>query len=136
MFFTTLNLAVRNLLLHKLRSVLTLLGTILGVASVIAMLSIGEGSKQEALEQIRRLGAANVIVRSVKPQPSNDTSVSTASNNVLAYGLTYSDLRAVQSLQVNGCTVVPSVMHKKNLQHGKRHISSARVIGRPRHSPR
>ena len=55
MFFPTLLLAIRNLLLHKLRSALTLLGTILGVASVIAMLSIGEGSKQEALEQIRRL---------------------------------------------------------------------------------
>ncbi|MBU6173873.1 MAG: ABC transporter permease, partial [Planctomycetes bacterium] len=60
MLYATFRLAVRNLLLHKLRSVLTLLGTILGVASVIAMLSIGEGSKQEALEQIRRLGAANV----------------------------------------------------------------------------
>jgi len=62
-----LQLAVRNLALHKLRSFLTMLGTILGVGSVIAMLAIGEGSKREAVEQIRQLGATNVIVRSSKP---------------------------------------------------------------------
>jgi putative ABC transport system permease protein len=133
-FFATLNLAVRNLLLHKLRSVLTLLGTILGVASVIAMLSIGEGSKREALEQIRRLGAANVIIRSVKPQPSNNTSGagssnSSSSSNVLSYGLTYADLRLLQDVKLGGCTIVPSVMHKKNLQHAKRHVVGARTIG-------
>ena len=129
MFLPTLMLAIRNLLLHKLRSALTLLGTILGVASVIAMLSIGEGSKQEALEQIRRLGASNVIVRSVKPQPSNDVPVSSTSTSVLAYGLKYSDLRAIEDLNISGCTVVPTVMHKKNLQHGKRHVNGAKVFG-------
>ena len=129
MLFATFRLAIRNLLLHKLRSVLTLLGTILGVASVIAMLSIGEGSKQEALEQIRRLGAANVIVRSVKPQPSNDAPLSSSSTAVLAYGLTYADLRMFEEFTQEGCTVVPAVIHKKNLQHGKRHVTSARIVG-------
>jgi putative ABC transport system permease protein len=127
--FATFMLAIRNLLLHKLRSVLTLLGTILGVASVIAMLSIGEGSKQEALEQIRRLGAANVIVRSVKPQPTNDLPSSSTSSYVLAYGLKYTDLRIIKDLQLSDCIVVPSVVHKKNLQHGKRHLNAARVVG-------
>lgn len=128
MLFVTLKLAIRNLLLHKLRSFLTLLGTILGVASVIAMLAIGEGSKQEALEQIRRLGASNVIIRSVKPQPNNDINPN-ASSSVLAYGLTFSDLKRVEDLGLEGIIVVPSILHKKNLQHGKRHVSSARVIG-------
>lgn len=128
MLVATFCLAIRNLLLHKLRSVLTLLGTILGVASVIAMLSIGEGSKQEALEQIRRLGAANVIVRSIKPQPTSEVSAS-SSTNVLAYGLTFSDLRMFEDFRREGCTVVPAVIHKKNLQHGKKHVTSARVIG-------
>ncbi len=76
-----------------MRSILTLLGTILGVASVIAMLAIGEGSKQEALEQIRRLGASNVIVRSVKPQPTSGGAIS---GYVLAYGLTFADLRRIE----------------------------------------
>ena len=127
MFLATFKLAVRNLLLHKLRSFLTLLGTILGVASVIAMVSIGEGSKQEALEQIRRLGAANVIIRSVKPQPSSDTAAN-ATSVVLAYGLTFADLRALQDLHIPNAAIVPAVIHKKNLQHGKRHTRGARVV--------
>jgi len=71
MFWATLRLGVRNLLLHKMRSTLTMLGTILGVASVISMLAIGEGSKRHAIEQIKQLGASNVIIRSVKP-PQRD----------------------------------------------------------------
>ncbi len=129
MWIVTLKLAVRNLLLHKLRSFLTLLGTILGVASVIAMLAIGEGSKREALEQIRRLGASNVIIRSVKPQPSNQAMSSSSSSYVLAYGLTFNDLHRIEDIGLSGITVVPSVVHQKNIQHGKRHVASARVIG-------
>ncbi|HUP78741.1 MAG TPA: ABC transporter permease [Pirellula sp.] len=129
MLIATFSLAIRNLLLHKLRSILTLLGTILGVASVIAMLSIGEGSKQEALEQIRRLGAANVIVRSVKPQPTNDVPNNSSSSYVLAYGLTYFDLKMFEEFRRGGCIVVPSIVHKKNIQHGKRHVTSARIVG-------
>lgn len=64
MWLTIFKHSVRNLLLHKLRSFLTMLGVILGVGSVISMLAIGEGSKREALEQIRELGATNVIIRS------------------------------------------------------------------------
>lgn len=127
MLFATYRLALRNLLLHKLRSALTLLGTILGVASVIAMLSIGEGSKKEALEQIRKLGAANVIVRSVKPQP-NDNNSSSTSTNVLAYGLSFADLRAMESLKLDRSTIVPAVFHKKNLQHAKRNVKGARIV--------
>jgi putative ABC transport system permease protein len=51
-----------SLLTHKLRTFLTMLGVIFGVAAVIAMLSIGEGAKQEALEQISILGINNVVV--------------------------------------------------------------------------
>ena len=59
--------AFKNLRLRKMRSGLALLGVILGVGSVIAMLAIGEGSKAQAIAQIRELGATNIIVRSVKP---------------------------------------------------------------------
>jgi putative ABC transport system permease protein len=52
-----------GLLSHKLRSVLTALGIIFGVAAVIAMLSIGEGARREALEQIRLMGINNIIIR-------------------------------------------------------------------------
>ena len=52
---------VENLLLHKLRSMLTMLGVVFGVGSVVAMLSVGEGASKEALEQIRKVGSSNII---------------------------------------------------------------------------
>jgi len=52
-----------ELLSHKMRSALTMLGVIFGVAAVIAMVSIGEGAKQEALSQIRQMGIDVVHVK-------------------------------------------------------------------------
>jgi len=57
---------------HKLRTFLTMLGVIIGVAAVVAMLSIGEGAKQEALEQISILGINNVIVNAQVPSQSEN----------------------------------------------------------------
>ena len=70
-FYTTVLLAIRNLSLHKLRVLLTILGLIFGVGSVIAMLAIAEGASLEAQRQIASLGATNVIIRSNKP-PSDE----------------------------------------------------------------
>ncbi len=66
----TIRLGVGNLRLHLLRSVLTSLGIILGVAAVIVMVSIGEGNKQAALRDIQALGETNVILRSSQPPES------------------------------------------------------------------
>ena len=59
-------LGIENLLLHKLRSFLTMLGVVFGVGSVVAMLSVGEGASKHALEQIRKLGSNNIIITSMK----------------------------------------------------------------------
>ena len=58
-----IRLAITGLLDHKFRSFLTMLGIIFGVASVIAMLSIGEGAKREAIAKYQDLGINNIIVR-------------------------------------------------------------------------
>lgn len=63
-------LAVAGLTDHKMRSFLTMLGIIFGVASVIAMLSIGEGAKREAIAKYQDLGVNNIIVRE---KPLSDT---------------------------------------------------------------
>jgi len=81
-------LAVRSLWLHKLRSFLSVLGIIIGTGAVITLMAFGEGSMQDALEDIKRQGATNVIVESVKPQ---DDSSSQKRSFVAAYGLTYAD---------------------------------------------
>ncbi|HMO37693.1 MAG TPA: ABC transporter permease, partial [Gemmatales bacterium] len=54
--------AIRNLWLHKLRSFLSVLGIIIGTAAVIALMAFGEGSMQDALDDIMRQGATNIIV--------------------------------------------------------------------------
>ena len=60
-------LALRSLWLHKLRSILSVLGIIIGTAAVITLMAFGKGSMEDALEDIRRQGTTNIIVRSIKP---------------------------------------------------------------------
>ena len=84
-------LGIENLLLHKLRSFLTMLGVVFGVGSVVAMLSVGEGASQEALSQIRKLGSTNIILTSIKP--AEDQAANTTRSMMSVYGLTYEDHR-------------------------------------------
>ena len=58
-----IRVALRALIDHKFRSFLTMLGIIFGVASVITMLSIGEGAKREAIAKYQDLGVNNIIIR-------------------------------------------------------------------------
>lgn len=62
-FDENMRIGMAGILAHRIRSVLTALGIIFGVAAVIAMLSIGEGARLEALEQIRLMGVNNIIIR-------------------------------------------------------------------------
>src|SRR3954453_22897367 len=64
---SSLVLALRSLWLHKLRSFLSVLGIIIGTGAVITLMGFGKGSMEDALEDIRRQGTTNIIVRSVKP---------------------------------------------------------------------
>lgn len=90
----TIRLGLGNLRRHALRSVLTCLGVILGVAAVIVVVSIGEGNKQAALRDIAALGATNIIVRSAKPPDAASTAQ--ARTFVSRYGITYEDSRRLQ----------------------------------------
>jgi putative ABC transport system permease protein len=89
-------LGLKNLRLHKLRSLLTALGIILGVTGVIVMWSIGEGSKEAAQEQMRQLGATNIVLRSVPPPES--TQATQRAQRTLDYGLRRDDLTRVKLL--------------------------------------
>src|SRR3954447_14783121 len=99
-FFETLRLGIKNLHLHKLRSFLTTLGIIFGVASVIIMVAIGQGAKHAALDQIRQLGATNILVRSKRPPESNEASG--RNTRVLDYGIKRTDLERLSTLLDDG----------------------------------
>lgn len=83
----TWSLGVKNLLLHPLRSLLTVAGMFIGVASVIWLLAIGNGISIAVQKQIEGLGAENIIVRSIKP-PSETLS---GRDGPVPYGLTRDD---------------------------------------------
>src|SRR5215813_9264942 len=104
-FRRTVRLGLRSLWLHRLRSLLTVLGIVFGVCSVIAMLAIGEGASFEAQEQIKNLGSQNIIVRSVKPPEEQKVSDKGSQNYVLQYGLTYKDVNRIRST-IPGVTIV------------------------------
>jgi putative ABC transport system permease protein len=85
---SSLILALRSLWLHKLRSMLSVLGIIIGTAAVIALMAFGKGSMEDALEDIRRQGTTNVIVTSVKP---TEESTGNKRSWIIPYGLTWDD---------------------------------------------
>jgi putative ABC transport system permease protein len=100
-------LGLKSLWLHKLRSLLTAMGIVFGVSSVIAMLAIGEGASHEAQQQIKELGSQNVILRSVKP--SNATTAGEEQRSlVLSYGLTYRDVSQIQATVPGVLVTVPA----------------------------
>ncbi|MDG1874890.1 MAG: ABC transporter permease [Mariniblastus sp.] len=67
LLFRTWKLGIRSLLLHPMRSALTVLGILIGVTSVIWLLAISEGISKEFQKQIEDLGAENIIIRSIQP---------------------------------------------------------------------
>jgi putative ABC transport system permease protein len=83
MFF----LGIRNLVGYPLRTFLTTLGIVFGVAAVIAMLAVGEGAQAEILAQIGKLGIRNVIVNAVKPPEGQKPDT----QRISSYGLTFRD---------------------------------------------
>ncbi|MFZ1729281.1 MAG: ABC transporter permease [Bacteroidota bacterium] len=90
-----ITIAFQSLTLHKMRSFLTMLGIVFGVGAVIAMLSIGEGARQESLEQIEVLGVRNVIIRSL-PQPEPDEE--DGPGTVRPYGISLKDADAIRDV--------------------------------------
>ena len=85
----TFRLGFKSLLLHKLRSGLAMLGILIGVMAVIWLVALGEGVSRQAQEQIKELGATNIIVKSVKP--TKGTTGGRGQSFIMAYGLTELD---------------------------------------------
>ena len=125
MQFTVLRLAVRNLTLHKLRSFLTMLGTILGASSVISMLAIGEGASQHAREQIERLGSQNIIIKTISPPEEEQSS---GQQVVREYGLTYADAERFHNSIRNVEVVVPNRILPQRTWYRNRKVA-IEVIG-------
>jgi putative ABC transport system permease protein len=122
-----MQLGVKSLLLHKMRSGLTMLGIIFGVCSVIAMLAIGEGASYEAQEAIKKLGSSNIILRSVKP--AQDSKAASAGRSyVNEYGLTYSDVARLDGTIPGIKRVLPKRIIRDEVRFNNL-VQQAQIIG-------
>ena len=121
-FLRMWSLGIKSLLLHPLRSLLTVLGIFIGVASVIWLLAIGEGISRAAQKQIEDLGADNIIVRSVKPPRE-----ATPTRGPVPYGLKraeFEKLTAIPTIR----KAVPIREMRRQIRNGSR-LVDGRLVG-------
>ncbi|MFL5753758.1 MAG: ABC transporter permease [Bacteroidia bacterium] len=102
--YLNFSIAVESILANKTRAMLTALGIIFGVSAVIAMLAIGTGAKQEILEQIKLVGANNIVITPVKEQKEGKVKEEKADKKEakkFTPGLTLEDLKSILEVVPN-----------------------------------
>jgi len=121
----TWRLGIKSLLLHPMRTGLTVLGIFIGVASVIWLLAIGEGISQEAQRQIEGLGADNIMVRSIKPLNPPEAS---ANSFIISYGLLREDYATIVETIPTIKSALPIREMRREVRYADRSLD-ARVVG-------
>jgi len=117
-------IAVNGLRDHKFRSLLTMLGIIFGTASVIAMMSIGEGAKKQAMAKYQDLGVSNIIIRDKDLSDADLEAIRTK----FSQGLSLEDSRAISEIVPGVQGVAPQSEKKLDAMYGDK-TSKATVIG-------
>lgn len=127
-------IALEAVMANKIRSLLTGLGIIFGVAAVIAMLAIGSGAQQEILDQIKLVGVNNIVITPVLEQSEGEVSgdegtVGTQkSKKNLSLGLNFLDVQSIQRIIPGIEMVSPEVMLETDvLRNGFRR--TAKLVG-------
>jgi putative ABC transport system permease protein len=95
-YFHDIEIAVESIVSNKLKSMLTALGIIFGVAAVIAMLAIGKGAKQEIMEQMKMVGVNNIIINPVIPDKTSSTAEGEKQQKKFSRGLNLLDVDAIK----------------------------------------
>ena len=119
-FWPFIKLGLTDVWRHKTRSFLTMLGVVFGVGSVIAMLAVGEGASQQALESIKRLGSENIMVMSVKPTDEEGSSTGAQRGRLAVYGLLYEDENRIRDTVPGVKMTVPARMTRRIARLGER----------------
>jgi len=126
-----LEIALEALLANKLKSALTALGILFGVAAVISMLAIGRGAKQEIIDQMELIGASNIVVESYLPESSADEGDESSDSQEsqdqqektrFSPGLDIQDLHALSTIIPNLQHTSPEVILHSNVIHRDRSI--------------
>lgn len=108
-----LYIAIEAVVANRVRSILTALGIIFGVAAVIAMLAIGNGAQQEIIEQIKLVGVNNIVVSPVVEQTEEkvqDAFEGGEKKQKFSPGLTMRDVEAIKKVVPGVATVSPEIV--------------------------
>ena len=117
-FFSNYEIAFEAVLSHKLRSLLTALGIIFGVAAVISMLAIGNGAQEEILQQMKIVGVNNIVIKPIieqKEQSVEATSNASAGDKQKSPGLTLYDAKAIQRIIPDINLISPEIIIESNI---------------------
>jgi putative ABC transport system permease protein len=116
---------------NKIRSLLTSLGIVFGVSSVISMLAIGRGAEQEILEQMKLLGTNNIVIQSLVEQDEGTVEASEAKakqKRPFSPGLSLSDLENIEATIPFVALVSPELQYETvMIRDGKRR--SGKLLG-------
>jgi len=128
-FISNFYVAFDAVIANKVRSLLTALGIIFGVAAVIAMLAIGNGAQQEILEQIKLVGVNNIVVTPIVPQTEeNLTGESSKTKEKFSPGLTVRDVEGLVKTIPGISAVSPEILIETYIiKNGTRR--SAKLVG-------
>jgi putative ABC transport system permease protein len=125
-----LYIAIDAVIANKIRSLLTALGIIFGVAAVIAMLAIGNGAQQEILDQIKLVGVNNIVIKPVIEQKEEKIEEASAEKEKKKFspGLTLRDVRSIQRTVPGISRVSPEIILETTIiKNGVRR--SAKLVG-------
>lgn len=128
------DIAIEAMKQNRLRSFLTSLGIIFGVASVISMLAIGRGAQEEVLDQMKLLGTNNIIVQPVVEQKEGDVedsggdASSESSSRKFSPGLTLQDLEAIRANIPYVETATPEIIYDTQIIRSGR-MRTGKIIG-------
>ena len=123
-------IATNAVIANKVRSLLTALGIIFGVAAVIAMLAIGNGAQEEILNQIKLVGVNNIVVKPILEQEEEKIEEGPGKREKKRFspGLTLRDVRSIQSTLPVVAKLSPEIILETNLiKNGLRR--SAKLVG-------
>jgi putative ABC transport system permease protein len=95
-YFHDIEIAVESIVSNKLKSMLTALGIIFGVAAVIAMLAIGKGAKMEIMEQMKMVGVNNILINPVIPDKASSSTEGEKQQKKFSRGLSMLDVDAIK----------------------------------------
>ncbi len=125
-FLQTVQLGLKSLLLQKMRAGLAALGIFIGTATVIWLVAMGEGVSYRAQQQIKELGATNIIVRSKEVHGGSDAQ--DANSRVKSYGLLRADYDRILTNLPNVLRAVPMRELRFELRVGNR-SADAKLVG-------